>query len=162
VLRHLSEALDKVRKSEYHRLAGQDRRFIKGQKYTLLAHWEKLSLEGKTALQLLFQANRRLNKAYLLKESFDQLWDYWSPGWGPTLLRSVAAALHWQRLERYEKSARLVDSHWEGIALYCQPKNKIALGSVESSNAAPTASGMRSTCALRSSRACCPQSEKLP
>jgi transposase len=32
VLRHLSEALDKVRKSEYKRLTGRDRRFIKGQK----------------------------------------------------------------------------------------------------------------------------------
>ena len=81
VLRHLNEALDKIRKSEYARLAGQDRRFIKGQKYTLLSHWENLSLEGKEALRLLFKANRRLNRAYLLKESFDQLWDYWSPAW---------------------------------------------------------------------------------
>ena len=32
VLRHLGEALDQVRKSEYARLAGKDRRFIKGQK----------------------------------------------------------------------------------------------------------------------------------
>ncbi len=134
VLRHLSEALDKVRKSEYHRLAGQDRRFIKGQKYTLLAHWENLSLEGKKALQLLFQANRRLNKAYLLKESFDQLWDYWSPGWARRFFDQWQAALRWQRLEPYEKFARLVESHWEGIALYCQPENKIALGFVEGLN----------------------------
>ena len=34
VLRHLGEALDQVRKSEYGRLSGKDRRFIKGQKYT--------------------------------------------------------------------------------------------------------------------------------
>ena len=30
---HLGEALDAVRKSEYGRLAGRDRRYIKGQKY---------------------------------------------------------------------------------------------------------------------------------
>ena len=35
ILKHLNEALDKVRKSEYARLSGKDRRFIKGQKYTL-------------------------------------------------------------------------------------------------------------------------------
>jgi transposase len=29
VIRHLGEALDKVRKSEYARLSGKDRRFIK-------------------------------------------------------------------------------------------------------------------------------------
>ena len=89
VLKHLNEALDKVRKSEYARLSGEDRRFIKGQKYTLLSRWENLSLEGKKALKLLFKANSRLNKAYLLKESFDQLWGYWSPGWAGRLLRPV-------------------------------------------------------------------------
>ena len=47
VLRHLGDALDTVRKSEYARLSGKDRRFIKGQKYTLLAHRENLTLEGR-------------------------------------------------------------------------------------------------------------------
>ena len=37
VMRHLGEALDKVRKSEYARLKGKKRRFIKGQKYALLS-----------------------------------------------------------------------------------------------------------------------------
>jgi transposase len=134
VLRHLSEALDKVRKCEYARLSGADRRFIKGQKYTLLSHWENLSLQGQQALQLLFKANRRLNKAYLLKESFDQLWDYWSPGWARRFFEQWKAALRWQRLKPYQKFAQLVESHWQGIALYCEPENKIALGFVEGLN----------------------------
>jgi transposase len=37
VMRHLGEALDHVRKSEYARLQGRQRRYIKGQKYTLLS-----------------------------------------------------------------------------------------------------------------------------
>jgi transposase len=81
VLRHLGDALDTVRKSEYARLAGKDRRFIKGQKYTLLAHRENLTLEGKKSLKLLFTANKRLNTAYLLKESFGQLWSYHREAW---------------------------------------------------------------------------------
>src|SRR2546421_6716098 len=36
VIRHLGEALDHVRKSEYARVAGKERGFIKGQKYTVL------------------------------------------------------------------------------------------------------------------------------
>src|SRR6266576_890096 len=70
VLRHLGDALDQVRKSEYARLSGRDRRFIKGQKYTLLAHRENLTLEGKKSLALLLEANKRLNTAYVLKETF--------------------------------------------------------------------------------------------
>src|SRR5258707_13254620 len=38
-------------------------------------------MRGKTALKLLFKANKRLHTAYLLKESFGQLWDYDTPGW---------------------------------------------------------------------------------
>jgi transposase len=135
VLQHLSDAMDEVRKREYARLSGEDRRFIKGQRYTLLSHWQNLSLEGKQALQLLFKANRRLNKAYLLKESFDQLWDYWSPGWARRFFEQWKAALRWQRLGPFEKFARLVESHWDGIASCCEPENKdIALGFVEGFN----------------------------
>jgi len=73
---HLSKALDEVRRREYKRLNGKDRRYIKGQRYTLLSRRENLSLDGRHALKKLLQANRRLNTAYLLKESFGQLWDY--------------------------------------------------------------------------------------
>ena len=81
VIRHLGEALDAVRKSEYGRLQGRQRRYIKGQKYTLLSRKENLSLEGKKALKTLLAANKRLNTAYVLKESFGQLWSYEREGW---------------------------------------------------------------------------------
>ena len=35
VMKHLGEALDEVRRSEYRRLSAKDRAFIKGQRYTL-------------------------------------------------------------------------------------------------------------------------------
>jgi transposase len=47
ITRHLGEALDTVRKREYARLSGRDRRYIKGQKYTLLSRRENLTLDGK-------------------------------------------------------------------------------------------------------------------
>jgi len=82
IMRHLGEALDKVRKSEYARLSGRDRRYIKGQKYTLLSNRENLTLEGRQSLKALLAANKRLNTAYVLKESFGQLWDYERAGRG--------------------------------------------------------------------------------
>ena len=59
IMRHLGEALDKVRKAEYARLSGKDRRFIKGQKYTLLSHRDNLKLQGRRCLHKLMQANQR-------------------------------------------------------------------------------------------------------
>jgi transposase len=81
IIRHLGEALDKVRKQEYARLTGKDRKFIKGQKFALLSHRENLRPEARKRLNTLLAANKRLNTAYLLKESFGQLWDYNREGW---------------------------------------------------------------------------------
>ncbi len=65
ILKHLNEALDKVRKSEYARLPGKDRRFIKGQKYTLLSRRANLTQEGRQSLEALFKANRSRDEEYL-------------------------------------------------------------------------------------------------
>ena len=134
VLRHLGEALDTVRKAEYSRLTGKDRRFIKGQKYTLLSHRENLKPDGRRSLRLLLKANRRLNTAYLLKEEFGQLWDYEREGWARRFFENWRASLKWQRLKPYEKFAAMIDRHWDGIAAYCKPENKVALGFVEGVN----------------------------
>jgi transposase len=134
IIRHLGEALDSVRKSEYARLSGRDRRYIKGQKYTLLTRRENLSLSGKQALQTLLNANKRLNTAYMLKESFGQLWDYEREPWARKFFDNWRASLKWQRLKPYEKFAEMIDRHWDGIAAYCKPENKVSLGFVEGLN----------------------------
>ena len=134
IMRHLGEALDKVRKSEYARLSGRDRRFIKGQKYNLLSRNENLTLEGKRSLEILLAANRRLNTAYILKEAFGQLWDYEREAWARRFFENWRASLKWQRLEPYERFADLINRHWDGIAAYCKPENKVSLGFVEGLN----------------------------
>ena len=134
IMRHLGEALDKVRKSEYARLSGKHRRHIKGQKYTLLSRHENLTLEGRKSLKTLLAANKRLNTAYLLKESFGQLWDYEREGWARRFFENWRTSLKWQRLKPYEKFAEMIDRHWDGIAAYCKPENKVSLGFVEGLN----------------------------
>ncbi len=134
VIRHLQDALDTVRKREYARVSGTDRSFIKGQKYTLLSRQENLTLDGRQSLKKLLGANRRLNTAYLLKESFVQLWDYNSEGWARRFFENWKTSLKWQRLKPYEAFAKMVERHWDGIAAHCRPENKIALGFVEGLN----------------------------
>ncbi len=72
VIGPLGEALAQVRQSESARLTGPGRLFIKGPQYTRLANAANLTLAGRRSLGKLRQANRRLNSAYLLKESFGQ------------------------------------------------------------------------------------------
>jgi transposase len=134
VVRHLNEALDTVRKSEYARLSGKDRRFIKGQKYTLLSRRENLDTEGRCALRTLLKANKRLNIAYLLKESFCQLWEYKKEGWARKFFDNWWSSLKWQRLKPYEEFAQMIESHWDGIVAFIQSEDKVSLGFVEGLN----------------------------
>ena len=118
----------------YARLQGEGRRYIKGQKYVLLSSRENLTLDGRRSLKALLAANRRLNTAYLLKESFGQLWDNNTEGWARRFFENWKASLKWQRLKPYEKFAAMIERHWDGIAAYCKPENKVSLGFVEGLN----------------------------
>ena len=134
IMSHLSKAMDQVRRHEYARLTGADRRYIKGQRYALLSRWKNLALEGKKSLKLLFKANRRLNIAYMLQESFGQLWDYNKPAWALRFFNNWCDSLRWQRLEPFERFADMVANHWDGIEAYCKEENKVPLGLVEGLN----------------------------
>jgi len=134
ILNHLSKAMDEVRRDEYKRVAGKSRGYIKGQRYTLLAHWDNLTLEGKQSLKKLLAANKRLHTAYLLKEEFSQLWDYQSETWARKFFEHWKEQLKWQRLKPFEQFAEMIENHWEGISSYCHPENKVKLGFVEGVN----------------------------
>lgn len=85
-------------------------------------------------MKVLLAANKRLNTAYLLKESFGQVGDYKTAGWARRFFEHWRAALKWQRLRPDEKFAALIDRPWDGIAAYGHPDNQVALGFVEGVN----------------------------
>ena len=133
VIQKLCDALDEVRKSEYQRLTGYDRTFIKGQKYVLLRNRENLDHKGRQSLALLLKANKRLQTAYLLKESFDQFWTYSSGTWAQKFFENWKDALKWQRLKPLEEFAAMDDRHWNGIVAHLTIEG-IPLGFVEGLN----------------------------
>ncbi len=134
ILRHLQDAMDRTRRQEYKGLDGDERPYIKGQRYTLLSHWKNLDQEGQQSLKELFRVNRRLNKGYLLKEQYGQLWDYYRPEWARKFFAKWRTSLRWQRLPEFEKFASMIEKHWDGIIPSCNPDNKVSLGLVEGFN----------------------------
>lgn len=117
VMRHLAAALDGVRRSEYARMSGKDKSYIKGSRYVLLSNRENLSLSGQDALSKLLPANKRLNTAYLLKESFGKLWSYRTGHGARAFFDRWKDSLKWQRLEPYRKFVGLIERHCDGIAV---------------------------------------------
>jgi len=49
---------------------------IKGKKWLLMSRWKNLTGANRGDLNRLFQINRKVFKAYLLKESLERLWNY--------------------------------------------------------------------------------------
>jgi len=134
ILNHLSKAVDSVRCSEYKRVNVKERKYIKGQRYTLLSNKANLDTEGRRSLKALLKVNDRLHRAYLLKESFAQLWDYSYPASARKFFERWKSQLRWQRLKSFDTFAAMIDKHWDGIVSYCHPDNKVSLGFMEGLN----------------------------
>ncbi|HEV8046205.1 MAG TPA: transposase [Terriglobales bacterium] len=121
-----------VRRAEFFRKGGRAREIVKGKRWLLLSSWVNLDRTKKRQLNQLFALNRRVMKAYLLKESLARLWDYTYEGAMLRYLRSWIAQLRWQRLVPMEKLAAMLLKHLEGILNYC--KTKVPMGVVEAVN----------------------------
>jgi len=91
-----------------------------------------LSGKQKQRLNELFALNRRVMKAYLMKESLERLWTYTYEGAMLRYLQDWIDQLRWQRLQPMEKLASTLLNHLEGILNYC--KTKVPLGVVEAVN----------------------------
>ena len=98
------------------------RELVKGKHWLLLTRWVNLSAGKKRMLKELFALNRRLMKAYLLKESLDRLWNYRYPGAMMRYLLQWIDQLRWQRLQPMEKLADMLVKHLPGILNYCKHK----------------------------------------
>ena len=76
IMQHANAAVDEVRRAEFFRKGGRMRGVVKGKRWLLLSRWGNLDSGKKRQLNTLFALNRRVLKAYLLKESLDRLWTY--------------------------------------------------------------------------------------
>jgi len=130
----LSKALDEVRRDEYKQLRGEKGIYTRGPFYALLSLRENLKLDGDKALKKRLTANRRLHTAYVLKETFGQLWNYRNESAALAFFERWKEGLKRQRLHPYQKFAELVESHWDGIAVYYHAENKLRPGVVEEIN----------------------------
>jgi transposase len=132
VMGHANDAVDEVRRAEFFRKGGEKRELIKGKKWLLMSRWKNLSGEKRGELNELFLLNRRMFKAYLLKESLERLWEYQYPGAMINYLEKWIEQLKWQRLVPFEKLADMLLKHADGIANYC--RTKVRFGVVEAVN----------------------------
>ena len=132
VMQHANAAVDEVRRAEFFRKGGRMRGLVKGKRWLLLTRWVNLASSKRQELNALFSMNRRLLKAYVLKESLGRIWFYRYEGAMLRYLQSWMDQLRWQRLRPFEKLAEMLLDHLDGILNYC--RTKVRMGVVEAVN----------------------------
>jgi transposase len=132
VMQHANRAVDEVRRAEFFRKGGKMRGLVKGKRWLLLSRWVNLDSRKQQLLNDLFRLNRRMMKAYLLKESLDRLWTYQYAGAAERYLHQWIDQLKWQRLKSFQTLAVMLLRHQEGLLNYCHVK--VPFGVVEAVN----------------------------
>ena len=132
VMQHAKKAVDEVRRAEFFRQGGWRRDVVKGKRWLLLTRWVNLSDSKQQELNRLFQLNRRLMKAYLLKESLEKLWQQPNEIAASTYLTNWVLQLRWQRLKPMNKLATLLMDHEDGLLGYY--RMPVRFGVVEAIN----------------------------
>lgn len=133
VQRLASDALDGVRRTLLHDLRGTeegDKLF--GARFALLKRAENLRPAEKETLRSLEKLNAPLYRAYLLKEALVDVFETDCPATAPTKLRRWLAWAMRSKLKPFQKAAKTIKRHFDGIIAYV--REKLTNGLVEGFN----------------------------
>lgn len=132
IIRHLLEALNKVRKQQLKQAGKKLKGLLIAKKFILLSRASHVRGKARESLNQLLGSSKKLLKAHLLKESFSHLWSYKSKTWAVKFWNSWKDSLKWSRLTPYRKFARMIDKHLDGILACCD--HRVPLGFIEATN----------------------------
>ena len=135
IMKHMSEAVDDVRRGEVRRLKAEKKEAVLAKsRYCFLKRPENLTEKQSLRLGELLGMNLRTVKAYILKESFQLFWEYSRPSWAGRYLDSWCRMAMRSRLEPMKEFARMIRSHRELILNWFKAKKEFNSGIVEGLN----------------------------
>jgi transposase len=135
IVAKLNKALDEVRAGEARKLVAENHQpLLKHSRWCLLKRPENLTGKQKGRLRELVRCNLRTVRAYLLKEDFQQLWEYESPTWAGKFLDSWCTDTLRSRIKPMKKIAKMVRKHRQLILNWFRAKGQISNGVVEGLN----------------------------
>jgi transposase len=132
IIQHLLRAVDRVRTEEVRSLQKENPEVLKRTRYIWLKNPWNLTPKQKERLGYLEKLNLRTNRAYLLKETFREFWEYKTKGWAKRFLRKWFWWATHSRLKPMRDFARMLRRYEEGVLSYF--KTRIDNGTVEGMN----------------------------
>ncbi len=135
IVAKMNQALDDVRAEEARRMKQEGfHPILKKSRWLLLKRQENLTSKQRFRLRDLLRYNLKSVRAYLLKEAFQQLWDYNSPAWAGKFLDEWCRHVMRSRIEPMKKIARTLRRHRELILNYFHAQKLLSSGVVEGLN----------------------------
>jgi len=135
IVAKMNLALDDVRAHEARRMAHEGYEpTLKKSRWCLLKRPENLTGKQRIRLRDLVRYNLQSVRAYLLKEEFQQFWDYDSPTWAGKFLDQWCTKALRSRIEPVRKFARTVRGHRELLLNYFRAKKEFSSGVIEGLN----------------------------
>ena len=135
IVANMNKALDNVRAEETSRMRREGRApILRKSRWLLLRRSENLGADQHFRLRDLLRYNLKTVRAYLLKEAFQQLWEYSSPAWAGKFLDEWCRHTMRSRIEPMKKIARSLRNHRELILNYFRTQRMLSSGVVEGLN----------------------------
>jgi transposase len=132
IIRHLMQAVDQVRRDEIKEKGKEHKILMKNTRYIWLKNPWNLTDKQSDRLGSLEKLNLKINRAYLLKESFRHLWSYKTTGWASKYLNKWFWWATHSRLKPMRDFAWIIRRHEDNILSYF--KLPIHNGTVEGLN----------------------------
>jgi len=135
IVAKMNKALDEVRAAEArHMAAAGHEPLLKKTRWCLLKRKQNLTREQRFRLRDLLHFNLKTVRAYLLKEDFQQFWEYESPAWADKFLTVWCGQAMRSRIEPMKKIARMLRAHRDLILNYFKAQKLFSSGIIEGLN----------------------------
>lgn len=115
VAKALNAAMDEVRKEEWREANGEERQALKGLRWILFKHHGNRTKGDTRKLNALKKSNRRIHRAWVLKDEFNLVWEYSYRGAAEKFLKGWCTSALRSRLEPLRKFVATVRRHQERI-----------------------------------------------
>ncbi len=118
IAKALNEALDEVRKEEWRKAIGEERKVLKGLRWLLFTHADNRSKGQTRILNQVRKSNRRIHRAWVLKDEFNQFWNYKTQWRAKRFLKQWSTTALKSRLEPLRKFVRTIRKHVDNILTF--------------------------------------------
>jgi transposase len=120
IVKKLNEAVDEVRKEQWREADAEGRKAMKGLRWLLYRHSSTRKRSDTQILKALERGNKRIYRAWRLKDEFERFWDF-GTGWAARrFLKQWTSTVMRSRLDPMKKFVKTLRKHQDSIVAFIE------------------------------------------